>query len=579
MLVRTVDGVVHRVYGHVPRAVLPACRNRQQRCGLGEVVRFRRHDRRRRHRYLDVAFDNRVQARGHHALTTIFGDAGRGDRQRHPRLGLVLEDYPSVIVEDPLLVDAGCREVQDDCSARTVVVVVIRGGQRDHVRAVHRPGGYGQRAVGAQREVVGRRRVIRVRFVDTDRYGHLVGQRLVQVRGERAGATLEHLCRRRRHRHLHIPHIVIIDDNDLGAVVDAHELAVVGRRSSEFDDLRPYIGVLQRSERHHARAVGLSRGDHEDRIRAQLGRIVAVLNGHGHVGRNRLKRVQGDRADLAFRYRRRCRHQVQEHLPVIFENRQRPVVRVRRAAAAGHRPRDRDLSCAAAATQRVVDRCDGDRLRAPCSARRNRQHGIGAQHVVVCAGVGVTGRRGHRDRRLVVQGAARDGRDRADQAFPDLRRREHQSHVRRHVVVVHDRQFLRFGRPHAAPLGHRRQNRDRLVRLVRGVVHGRDDQGFGGVDRSRLEGQRGAAQHGPVARLQRQRHLHHALVQFRLERPQRGFAAVFEDRRRVDYPPDDGVVVVDNRDFRGVPHPHADGPESASRRTNGCPCSRSHPGR
>ena len=231
ILVRTIVVVVHRGYGHGSRAVLLACRNRQQRTGLSEVVRFGRRVRPRRHRHRDIGLDNRVQARGHRALATVFGDGGRGDRERYPGLGLILEDMPITDLENRAAV-AGCRKVQSDSSeGARPVVLVVRGRKRDYTRAAHRPGGYGQRAVGAQREVVGCREVIRVRFVDVDRYRHVVGQRLAQVRDDRAGPTLDHFARYWRDRQYRVVEIVV-EDVDLVAG-DGHEWTVGGRASSQ----------------------------------------------------------------------------------------------------------------------------------------------------------------------------------------------------------------------------------------------------------------------------------------------------------------------------------------------------------
>ena len=321
ILVRTIDVVVHRAYGHGSRAGLLACRNRQQRSGLGEVVRSRRHGRLRRHRHLDVALDNRVQARGHRALTIVFGDAGRGDRECHPGLYLVLQDVPVAVLSESVY---ACyrRDVEEDRSAGERSVVLVVRGRKRGARAAHIPGGYGKREVAAQRIIVGRRGVVHVCLVNTDPYRHVVGQRPAQGRDDRAGLALVEACRHRQDRQGRFGGIVI--DGEDCCEDDSHEAVV--RVSKHRDYAVSHICVLDRREGHGARALGLSISDHQDRIGAQFHLVRRLADGHVHVGRQRTpQRTQGDRADLTLRYRRRCRYHSDRYLLVVFQYGQRLI--------------------------------------------------------------------------------------------------------------------------------------------------------------------------------------------------------------------------------------------------------------
>ena len=242
ILVWTVDVIVHRANGHGSRAGLLSRWDRQHRADLGEVTGCRRRpDRRRRYRHLDrlshlVLGYLRVQPRRHRALTTVLRDAGRGNLQRHPGYGLVLENVPVAVLADPIPVYAGYRrDVEDDPSVEErPVVLVVRGRKRDITRAAHLAGGYGQCAVGAQRVIVGPHRVVHVRFVNTDRYRHVFGQRLAQVRDDLAGLALDHMCRHRRDRQPRTGGIVI-EGVDEDGVVESHE-GVVSRRDEPHQD-------------------------------------------------------------------------------------------------------------------------------------------------------------------------------------------------------------------------------------------------------------------------------------------------------------------------------------------------------
>ena len=194
VFVRTVHAVVHRAYGHRPGAGLAVRRDRQQRAGLGEVAGCRVPDRRRSHRHFDVACHKRVQARRHQALTTVFGDAGRCDRERHPGFGLVLDDLPVAVLDD-LSRRYACHGLDveyDSLRIESAEILVVHGRKRDPARAARLPGRYGQRAGGAYRVRAVRRVVVRVRLVECDGYRYFVGHGFGQIRDDLAGAALKH---------------------------------------------------------------------------------------------------------------------------------------------------------------------------------------------------------------------------------------------------------------------------------------------------------------------------------------------------------------------------------------------------